>query len=139
MLLVAAWAGAATTKGSTPAAMSAPTRRVQPANPDPWVISAAVPREDLRLDVDVVVRQLVEELGTQAGRLHDALRLAVLVEPHGLVEEEDVLERDDVTFHPLHLCHVRDAPGAVAQACLVHDHVDRRGDLFADGLDGQIH
>ena len=52
--------------------------------------------------------------------------------PGGEVEQEDVLERDDLALHARDLGHVGEAAGAVLQALLVHDQLDRRGDLLAD-------
>src|SRR3712207_4927134 len=49
--------------------------------------SASVPEEDPRVDVDVVLRQLVEELRAEPGRLEPATRAAVGVETHRVVED----------------------------------------------------
>ena len=66
-------------------------------------------------------------------------RAALGVETGGVVEQEDVLEGDDVALHPLHLGDVRDPAGAVLEPGLVHDQVDGRGHLLADGADRQVH
>ena len=55
------------------------------------------------------------------------------------VEQEDVLEGDDVALHARDLGHVREAARAVLQALLVHDQLDRRGDLLADRARRQLH
>src|SRR4051812_46734373 len=71
--------------------------------------------EDLRPEPDAEVGELLRELRTNARRLEVATEAAVLVDTHAVVEQEDVLEGDDVTFHALHLGHVRDATRTVAQ------------------------
>ena len=101
--------------------------------------SATVPGEDHRVDLHVVVRELLDELRAQPGGHEPAEAAAVLVEALGVVVEEDVLEGDHVALHPLHLGDVGDAPGAVAEPGLVDDEVDRGGDLLADGADRQVH
>src|SRR5881398_1462520 len=52
--------------------------------------------EDGRVHRDIVGAQLLEELGSQARRLQRAAGVIVVVEPHVVVEQEDVLEGDDV-------------------------------------------
>ena len=64
--------------------------------------------------------------------------LAVLVHPHAEVEEEDILERDDLALHALHLGDVGDAPGAVPEAGELHDAVEGGRDLLADGPHRQV-
>ncbi len=51
----------------------------------------------------------------------------------GDVVDEDVLGDDHVTLHPHHLGDVGDAPGAVAQARRLHDHVDGAAQHLANG------
>ena len=84
------------------------------------------------------VGELLGELGSHAGGLEVALEVAVLVDAHAEVEQEDVLEGDDVALHALHLGDVGDAAGAVTQAGEVHDEVERRGHLLADGPHRQV-
>ena len=76
--------------------------------------------------------------GPHAGGLEVAVEPAVLVDAHAVVEQEDVLEGDDVALHALHLGDVGDAAGAVTEAGEVHDQVERRGHLLADGPDRQV-
>ena len=100
------------------------------AKPSGWNTSLA--------EADAEVGQLLGELGPDAGRLEVALEPAVLVDAHAEVEQEQVLEGDDVALHALHLGDVGDAAGAVPQAGEVHDEVDGRRHLLADGPDGQV-
>ena len=79
--------------------------------------------------------ELLGELGAHAGGLEVAAELAVLVDAHAEVEQEDVLEGDDVALHALHLGDVGDATGAVPEAGQLHDAVDGRGHLLTDGPD----
>src|SRR5689334_3830711 len=55
----------------------------------------------------------------------------------GDVENDQILQGDHVTLHADHLGDMRDLAGAVAQARGLHDNVDRAGDHFADGFDGE--
>ena len=57
----------------------------------------------------------------------------------GLLEGEDVLHDDDVALHALDLGDAGDLARAVPQARLVHDEVDGRRDLLADGAHRQVH
>ena len=66
------------------------------------------------------------------------MKRPALVDAHAEVEQEDVLEGDDVALHALHLGDVGDAAGAVAQAGEVHDEVEGRGHLLADGPHRQV-
>ena len=61
-----------------------------------------------------------------------------VVEAQAVVEQEQVLERDDVALHADDLGDVRDVARAVLEPGLVHDQVDRAGDLLADGADRQV-
>ena len=53
--------------------------------------------------------ELLDELGPDPGRLEAALDLAL--DDAGLLEDEDVLHDDDVTFHALDLGDVRRSCG----------------------------
>src|SRR3990172_1180788 len=86
--------------------------------------------------VDALDFETVYELGADAGRLEATLDLAV--EDAGLLEDEDVLHDDDITFHALDLGDVGDLAGAVLEARLVDDEIDRRGDLLPDGADREV-
>src|SRR5262245_24071132 len=92
--------------------------------------------EEARRQMDAHHLELLDELGPDAGRLQAALDLAF--DDARLLEHEDVLHDDDVAFHALDLGDVRDLPGAVLEAALVDDQVDRRGDLLADGADREV-
>src|SRR3954466_14484888 len=94
--------------------------------------------EDLATQTNTQVSELLGELRPDAGGLEMAPEPAVLVDAHAVVEHEDVLQRDDVAFHALHLGDVRDAPGAVPEAADVHDQVERRCHLLADGPDRKV-
>src|ERR1700741_2967314 len=100
------------------------------ARPPPWSVAEA---EEARRQVDAHHLELLDELGTDAGRLEATLDLAF--DDTGLFEDEDVLHDDDVAFHALDLGDVDDLPGPVLEAALLDDQVDRRGDLLADGAD----
>src|SRR6266498_2770939 len=76
-------------------------------------------------EIDPLDLELLDELGPDPGRLEAALDLAL--HNTGLLEDEDVLHHDDVTFHALDFGDVGDAPGPVLEARLVHDQVHRRG------------
>ena len=77
-------------------------------------------------------------LGRTPVALRWPLEPAVLVDAHAVVEQEDVLQGDDVALHALHLGDVGDAAGAVAQSGEVHDQVERRCHLLADGPHRQV-
>ena len=62
-----------------------------------------------------------------------------VVEAQRVVEDEDVLQGDDVALHADDLGDVGDPARAVLEARLVHDQVDRGGDLLADRADRQVH
>ena len=90
--------------------------------------------------VHVGVRHLLQELRAQPGGLAACPRCGPRAsKPGGVVVEEDVLEGDHVALHPLDLGDVGDVARAVLEAGLVHDQVDRGGDLLADGADRQVH
>src|SRR5436309_4452965 len=93
----------------------------------PRLLEGVGVHEQARRQVDALDLELLDELGADPGRLQPALDLAL--EDPGLLEDEDILHHDDVTFHPLDLGDVGDTPGPVLQTCLVDDEVDRRGDL----------
>src|SRR3954464_8225453 len=80
--------------------------------------------------------ELLDELRPDARRLQPALDLAF--DDTGLLEDEHVLHDDDVAFHPLDLGDVDDLPGPVLEAALLDDEVDGRGDLLAEGADGEV-
>src|SRR5690606_34223203 len=102
MLPVAANAGAAADRPTASAAAPIPRRaRMRP----PPLTSAPelLEREDLRVDVDAVGGELVEELRAQTGGAQVPERLALLAVPGGVVEQEQVLQGDDVALHADHL------------------------------------
>src|SRR6187455_1715670 len=92
--------------------------------------------EETRRQVDAHDLELLDELRPDTGRLEASLDLAL--DHAGLLEDEHVLHDDDVAFHALDLGDVGDLPGPVLQAALVHDEIDRRGDLLADGPQRQV-
>src|SRR6476660_4858662 len=92
--------------------------------------------EESGREIDPHDLELLDELRPDAGRLEPALDLAF--DDTGLLEDEDVLHDDDVTFHALDLGDVDDLPGPVLEAALLDDQVNRRGDLLADGAQGQV-
>src|SRR5215475_4976139 len=92
--------------------------------------------EDVVREVDALRFELLDELRPDAGRLEPALDLAV--DHAGLLEDEHVLHDDGVAFHALDLGDVRDLAGAVLEAGLVDDQVDRGRDLLADGADREV-
>src|SRR6185503_5559191 len=73
--------------------------------------------------------ELLAELRANARRAQAALHLAV--DECGLLEHEDVLQDDCVTFHALDLGDVRDLARAVLQTGDLHDEVERGRDLLA--------
>src|SRR4051812_31497520 len=79
--------------------------------------------EDAVREMDAHRLERLDELRSDAGRLEPALDLAV--DHTGLLEDEHVLHDDRVTFHALDLGDVHDLAGAVLEARLVHDQVDR--------------
>src|SRR5664280_1095983 len=93
--------------------------------------------EESGWQVDPLHLELLDELRTDASGLEAALDLAL--DDARLLEDEDVLHDDHVTFHPLDLGDVRDAPGAVLEPGLVDDEVHGGGDLLADGAERQVH
>src|SRR6476646_748055 len=103
------------------------------ARPPPWSVAEA---EAARRQVDAQHLELLDERGTEAGRLEAAMDLAL--DDTGLLEDEHVLHDDDVAFHALDLGDVDDLPGPVLQAALLDDEVDGRGDLLADGPQRQV-
>src|SRR5256714_11947379 len=72
--------------------------------------------EDVRRHVDAHDLELLDELGPDAGRLQAALDLAF--DDTGLLEDEDILHDDDITFHTLDFGDVGDLAGAVLEAAL---------------------
>src|SRR5680860_166180 len=64
---------------------------------------------------------------------------AVTVDAHRVVEQEDVLQRDDVSLHALDLRDMSYPAAAVFQPGLVHHEIHGGGDLLPDGPHGQIH
>ena len=64
--------------------------------------------------------------------------LAVLRDAH-LLEHEDLLHGDHVTFHAGDLRDARHLARAVGHARLLHDDLDGRGNLLPHGLLGQVH
>src|SRR5688500_16875983 len=65
--------------------------------------------------------------------------MAVGVDTHCEVEQEEILEHDDLTLHALDLTDVRHPAAAVAQPGELDDDVDGRGHLLANGPHRQIH
>src|SRR5579875_389082 len=101
------------------------------------------PHEPLRLEevlpeLDSPVGETLGELWAQACGLEQPAPSPLLVDTHAVVEEEQVLEDDHVAFHPLHLGHVGDPPGSVAQAAQVDYDVERGGHLLPDGAHGEL-
>src|SRR5436309_9845316 len=76
----------------------------------------ALTLEQFGAQADAVVGQLFGEPGPDASRLQLAQEPTAIVDAHTEVEQEDVLQRDDVTLHALHLGDVGDAPGTVPHA-----------------------
>ena len=95
--------------------------------------------QDHRVLVEAQVVQLLEERGTQPGCLERAENLSLSIDSGLEVEQEDVLEGDDLTFHPDDFRDVCDPTRSVLHAFLMDDHVDRGGDLLADRLHRQLH
>src|SRR5439155_20140831 len=89
-----------------------------------------------RVDSDVL--ELLEEVRAEAGRLQVPAEVSVLVDPSVEVEHEDILQRDDVSFHADDLGDVGDPPASVLQAPLMDDQVDGRRDLLANSADGEV-
>ena len=81
--------------------------------------------------------ELAEEAGTQAGRLEPADDLAVGVDPVDL-ELEQLLERDHLALHPLHLGDLDDAAGAVVEPVELDDQVERGRDVLPDRAQRQL-
>src|SRR3954463_2680448 len=86
--------------------------------------------------------QLVEPIGEpwpDAGGHRLAEELAGRIHAGRVVEQERVLEGDGLPLHALHLGHVGDPAGAVAQPGELDDDVDGGGNLLADGAQRQVH
>src|SRR5690554_4927001 len=95
------------------------------------------PCERLRIEqiggqADALVLEVLGEGGSDTRRLETAHVLALLVDTHAEVEEEQVLQGDDLTLHALHLGDVSDAAGAVLETGDVDDQVDGRRHLLTD-------
>src|SRR5207245_4572234 len=86
---------------------------------------------------DALANQLVQAARAEPGGAMAATDGAVLIDAL-LLEDENVLQHHHVPLHALHLGDVSDLAAAVPHARLVHDQVERRGDLFADGFRGQL-
>src|SRR3954465_8898540 len=110
-----------------PAAISRIANAAAPATAIVMVSTSANPpssvreAEDVRCHVDAHDLELLDELGPDAGWLQAALDLAF--DDPGLLEDEDILHDDDVTFHPLDFGDVGDLARAVLEAALVDDQV----------------
>src|SRR3954454_1601304 len=92
--------------------------------------------EETGREIDSHDLELFDELRPDPCRLEPALDLAF--DDAGLLEHEDVLHDDDIAFHPLDFGDVHDLAGPVLETRLLDDEVDRRGDLLADGPQGQV-
>src|SRR4029077_3059832 len=90
--------------------------------------------EESGREIDSHHLELLDELRPDAGRLEPALDLAF--DDPGLLEDEHILHDDDIAFHTLDLGDVHDLAGAVLEAGLLDDEVDRGGDLLAGGPPG---
>src|SRR3954452_16970862 len=91
--------------------------------------------EEAGREIDPHDLELLDELRPDPCRLEPALDLAF--DDAGLLEHEDVLHDDDIAFHPLDFGDVHDLARPVLETRLLDDEVDRRGDLLADGPQGQ--
>src|SRR6186997_1595261 len=128
---------------ATPTAMSRMASAATPATARVMTSTVGLPplgsvreAEEARRQVDAHDLELLDELGPDPGRLQPSLDLAL--DDSGLLEDEHVLHDDDVAFHALDLGDVDDLPGPVLEAALLDDEIDRRGDLLADGPQGQV-
>ena len=88
--------------------------------------------------VDPEVGEVLGELGAQPGADELPTEAAGLVAAGREVEGEQVLEGDDVALHADHLGDRGDPAGAVLEAGLLDDQVERAGHLLADGAHGQV-
>src|SRR5690349_24699197 len=92
---------------ATPTAMSRIARAATPATARVMTSTVGVPpclvreAEQARRQVDAHDLELLDELGSDAGRLQAALDLAF--DDARLLEHEHVLHDDDVAFHALDL------------------------------------
>src|SRR3954447_16807893 len=111
-----------------PAAISRIANAAAPATAIVMVSTSANPpssvreAEEIRCHVDAHDLELLDELGSDAGRLQPAHDL-----PFGdarLLEDEDVLHHDDVAFHALDFGDVGDLARAVLESALMDDQVD---------------
>src|SRR3954453_17559779 len=93
--------------------------------------------KDVGGQVDIGDFESRHELRSDSSWLHTADDLAVL--NARLLEREDVLHNDDIPFHSLNFGDSRNLSRAVLEALLLHDQIDRRGDLLADGANRQVH
>src|SRR5664280_404945 len=93
--------------------------------------------EESGRQVDPLHLELLDELRPDPGWLQATLDLAF--DDAGLLENEDVLHHDHVTFHPLDLGDIRDSPRSILEARLVDDEVHGGRDLLADGTQREIH
>src|SRR5262249_29747230 len=91
-------------------------------------------------ELDTVRAELEQELWTQGRR---AQGLEELPRPRppllGRPRAEEVLQRDDVPFHPGDLRDVRDAARAVDEAREMNQQVEAARNLLAHSLDRQLY
>jgi hypothetical protein len=76
--------------------------------------------------------ETLNELRHHAGGLHCSQDLAAFANALLLVGEQ-ILQHDHLAFHALNFAHTDDFAAAVAQTADLHDQVNGRGHLLADG------
>src|SRR5579859_1048016 len=96
--------------------------------PPPIVLAIA---EDRRREVDIGKLEPLHEAGTYARWPEPPKDTSIFYA--GLLENEQVLHRNDVTLHPQHFADVGDFAAAIFHALLMNDEMNGAGDLLADG------
>src|SRR4029453_682631 len=91
--------------------------------------------EHLHSHHDPPILQTFHELRSDACWFHRSQEATVLVHAGLEIEQKDVLEDDDVAFHPYDLGDVSQPPSSVLQPGLMDDHIYGRSDLLTDRAD----
>src|SRR6266545_5745300 len=124
-------------KHCSPRRPSAPSPSRPLASPR-LALVAYIRTKHARRQLEAMCLQPRSEARSRAGRLqlskNPALgRLALHL------QDEDILQHNDITLHPLNLGDIRDLALAILKTGLLDNQVDRRGDLLANNLEWHIH
>ena len=90
------------------------------------------------VDLDAPVSEPLRQVGPEAGGLYLPQRAAHTVRAHPVVKHKYVLEEDHIGLHVPHLGDLGYPPGAILQPGEVHDNVQSRRQLFANGPHGKV-